>query len=68
LLRAQKYRSLTDEDNEYDLRLSYPLLYAARAPQEDLVMCCARILDDRNDVSLVREAASYLENFEAHRR
>lgn len=68
LHQTQKYRCLRDGDNEYDLRQSYPLLYAAVAPQEDLVMCCARILDDRNDVSLVREAASYLENVESHRR
>jgi len=45
----------------------YPLLYAAMAPQEDEVMACARILDEAKDVSLVREAAAYLEEVEAHR-
>ncbi|KAL3791106.1 hypothetical protein HJC23_012091 [Cyclotella cryptica] len=67
LLQAQKHCTFIDAENEYDLRTRYPLLYAAMAPQEDLLMCCARILDDRNDVSLVREAASYLETVEAHR-
>ena len=45
----------------------YPLLYAAMSPQEDEVMACARILDEAKDVSLVREAAAYLEEVEAHR-
>jgi hypothetical protein len=35
--------------------------------QEDVVMCAARILDEKKDVSLVREAAAYLEEVEAHR-
>jgi len=45
----------------------YPLLYAAMSPQEDEVMACARILDEAKDVSLVREAAAYLEEVEAYR-
>ena len=45
----------------------YPLLYAAMlSTGEDEVMACARILDEKNDVSLVREAAAYLERVEAH--
>ena len=50
-------------------RQSYPLLYAAMSQQEDVVMCAARILDEKKDVSLVREAAAYLEleEVEAHR-
>lgn len=48
-------------------RQSYPLLYAAMSQQEDVVMCAARILDEKKDVSLVREAAQYLEEVEAHR-
>ena len=48
-------------------RTSYPLLFAAMAPQEDVVMCAARCLDEQRDVSLVREAAAYLEEVEAHR-
>jgi A1 cistron-splicing factor AAR2 len=45
----------------------YPLLYAAMSSGEDEVMACARILDEARDVSLVREAASYLEEVEVHR-
>ena len=45
----------------------YPLLYAAMSPGEDEVMACARILDEAGDVSLVREAAAYLEEVEVHR-
>eukprot|EP00978_Attheya_sp_CCMP212_P034842 scaffold148415_cov52-Attheya_sp.AAC.5 len=44
---------------------AYPLLFAATTPQEDVVMACARILSDATDVSLVREAAAYLEEVEA---
>ena len=39
-------------------RQSYPLLYAAMSQAEDVVMCAARILDEKKDVSLVREAAA----------
>ncbi|KAL7523907.1 hypothetical protein ACHAWF_000740, partial [Thalassiosira exigua] len=45
----------------------YPLLYAAMGNDEDEVMTCARILDEAKDASLVREAAAYLEEVEAHR-
>lgn len=45
----------------------YPLLYAAMSSGEDEVMACARILDEARDVSLVREAAAYLEKVEVHR-
>mmetsp|Transcript_27837 Transcript_27837/g.67090 ORF Transcript_27837/g.67090 Transcript_27837/m.67090 type:complete len:626 (+) Transcript_27837:64-1941(+) len=49
-------------------REEYPLLYAAMsASGEDEVMACARILDEAKDVSLVREAAAYLEEVEACR-
>ena len=48
-------------------RIDYPLLFAAMSPQEDVVMCAARVLDEQRDVSLVREAAAYLEEVEAHR-
>lgn len=49
-------------------RQNYPLLFAAMSQQEDVVMCAARILDEKKDVSLVREAAAYLEEVEAHRK
>jgi len=39
----------------------FPILFAAVLPHEDIVMTCARALDERVDVSLVREAAQYLE-------
>ena len=48
-------------------REKYPLIFAAMSPQEDILMCCARVLDG-NDVSLVREAAAYLEAVESKRR
>lgn len=47
---------------------SYPLLVAAILPHEDIVMTCARILDQKVDVSLVREAAAYLEDVEQHQK
>jgi hypothetical protein len=47
-----------------DIRRAYPLLVAAVMPQEDIIMTCARILDEKTDVSLVREAAAYLEEVE----
>jgi A1 cistron-splicing factor AAR2 len=42
----------------------YPLLLGYMQPDEDVLMVCARILDTRPDVSLVREAAGYLEEVE----
>lgn len=42
----------------------YPLLVAAILPHEDILMTCARALDEKNDVSLVRQSAAYLEDFE----
>ena len=56
---------LTEED-KID-RQSYPLIYAAMTPQEDILMTCARVLDEAADVSLVREAAAYLEDVESKR-
>ena len=49
------------------LRERYPILTAAVQAHEDIVMTCARALDEANDVSLVREAAAYLEEVEARR-
>ena len=43
---------------------SYPLLVAAILPHEDILMTCARALDEKKDVSLVREAAVYLQEIE----
>jgi AAR2 protein len=50
------------------LRDRYPFLLAAMdssSYKEDIVMTCARVLYDASDVSLVREAAAYLEEVEA---
>ena len=47
-----------------EIRKTHPLLVAAMQPHEDILMTCARGLSDATDVSLVREAASYLENVE----
>ena len=49
------------------LRMEYPLLAAAMMPSEDVLMTCARALDEKTDVSLVREAAAYLEEVEDNR-
>ena len=53
--------------DDVTVRENYPILYAAIQPHEDVLMTCARALDDANDVSLVREAASYLEEVEARK-
>lgn len=45
----------------------FPILRAAMLDNEDVLMTCARALDNQNDVSLVREAAEYLETVEAKR-
>ena len=66
-LQAKKYNAVLNQDYEQH-RTIYPLLFAAISPQEDVVMTCARVLDAGNDVSLVREAAAYLEEVEACRR
>lgn len=51
-----------------DCRRRYPLLVGFMQPGEDILMVCARILDTCPDVSLVREAAAYLQEVEAHKR
>lgn len=43
----------------------YPFLFASICPGEDVLMACARILDEQNDVTLVREAAHYLDHVES---
>lgn len=61
------HKQVDNTEEEAKHRQDYPLLYAAMSPQEDVVMCAARVLDEQRDVSLVREAAAYLEQVEAHR-
>jgi len=48
-----------------DVQRRFPLLYASVAPVEDIVMACARILEEASDVSAVREAAAYLQDIES---
>lgn len=50
-----------------DIQEIYPLLVAAIQTHEDILMTCARALDEASDVSLVREAASYLQTIEQYR-
>jgi hypothetical protein len=53
-------------ENIHVLRKEYPLLAAAIMPNEDVLMTCARALDEKGDVSLVREAAAYLQQVEQY--
>ena len=46
-------------------KCQYPLLFASMQCHEDIMMTCARVLDEKVDVSVVREAAAYLEEVEA---
>ena len=54
------------KENIHVLRKEYPLLAAAIMPNEDVLMTCARALDEKGDVSLVREAAAYLQQVEQY--
>ena len=54
------------KENINVLRKEYPLLAAAIMPNEDVLMTCARALDEKGDVSLVREAAAYLQQVEQY--
>jgi hypothetical protein len=56
-------RIIPDDDN----RALYPLLFSATLDHEDVIMACARILDESYDVSLIREARNYLENVEVRK-
>eukprot|EP00979_Chaetoceros_neogracilis_P011858 scaffold3011_cov133-Chaetoceros_neogracile.AAC.7 len=69
-VRASLERNATlpmmpDDSNQF--RGQYPFLFAAVSNDEDIIMACARILDEQRDVTLVREAAAYLEDVEAKR-
>jgi hypothetical protein len=64
---ASSKRTFQNDEYRERSRDEYPFLFAAISENEDVVMACARILDEQNDVTLVREAASYLERVEAHR-
>jgi A1 cistron-splicing factor AAR2 len=64
---ASQNTMVTPEKYSTEIQKQYPLLFAARSCTEDIVMTCARVLDAASDVSLVREAAAYLEEVEAKR-
>lgn len=67
-LQVTNVRTAIDKVDRKLLRQSYPLLLAAMdssSGKEDILMTCARVLYDAVDVSLVREAAAYLEDIEA---
>lgn len=58
-----KTQSITHDDTAYASK--YPFLFASMIDDEDILMACARILDEQTDVTAVREAAAYLEEVEA---
>lgn len=67
---AIRLRALPTTQNESSSILDnhkqkYPFLFSAVSDGEDVLMACARILDEQGDVTLVREAAAYLEEVEA---
>jgi len=66
---SRRFRRVTVPEESYPLALrkEYPILFAAMMPSEDVLMTCARALDDATDVSLVREAGAYLEHVEARK-
>ena len=47
-----------------DMQSKYPLLFSSLSANEDILMFCARIMDEKKDVTLVREAHNFLEDFE----
>jgi hypothetical protein len=64
LARSSAASSLQVSSCSSEIRQAYPLLVAAIMPHEDIIMTCARALDQAVDVSLVREAAAYLEEMQ----
>ena len=58
----RKHDQFGHDTTDHTLHQKYPLLYSSISPKEDVVMACARILDDKRDASLVREASLYLED------
>ena len=64
LTRSSAASSLQVSSFSSEIRQAYPLLVAAIMPHEDIIMTCARALDEAVDVSVVREAAAYLEEMQ----
>jgi A1 cistron-splicing factor AAR2 len=67
LARSSNFTTSSRPPLLLEIQKAYPLLFAAMMPQEDILMTCARALDEKSDVSLVREAAAYLEQVEQQR-
>ena len=63
LERSSDYKNPRN-DIPLGIQNRYPLLIAGIQNHEDILMTCARALDEKKDVSLVREAAAYLEETE----
>lgn len=57
---ATEGRTYVKDEYPIALRKKYPILFAAKMEHEDILMTCARALDEKSDVSLVREAGDYL--------
>lgn len=53
-------KSQLKEEYPIAIQKKYPILFAAKMQHEDILMTCARALDEQSDVSLVREAGTYL--------
>ena len=60
-LLLSKAMPVIDDDRLKYLQKKYPFLTSSISPKEDIMMTCARILDEKKDASLVREAATFLE-------
>ena len=58
--QSSRKPGLVTEQYPPSVRKKYPVLFAAKLEHEDILMTCARALDDATDVSLVREAGSFL--------
>jgi len=61
-------RDYIDKEQEQKYSKMYPFLFAAQQQNhEDIVMACARIIEDGSDDLLIREATAYLNDVEANR-
>lgn len=65
--KASRFSShaVLGDDKKSIYSSKYPFLFASIMEDEDILMTCARILDEKSDVTVVREAALYLEEVEA---
>jgi len=68
LARDQAKPAYSRVEYPLHIRERFPILFSAMMHHEDVLMTCARALDEAKDVSLVREAAAYLEQVESTAR